>query len=217
MNSITTRLSLHPSPTRVPSLYGSGSGGDVLELIAELFLTRGQSLHPSPAEQPVNALAHALQCAQLAELAGAPDALVVAALLHDVGHLIQGGPQADPIDDVHELRALGLLVPHFGRDVIEPIRLHVQAKRYLVSRDPSYEGRLSATSRELLPLQGGPMSAYEQQLFNQLPHSSDAIALRKWDDLAKIPERNTPPLNHFLRLADTVRRRLDHPASRAGV
>lgn len=189
---------------------------DVLDQIVELFHLHGHTAYEGLREEPVTALEHALQCAQLAEWAESPAPLVVAALLHDVGHFIEPAAGSDAIDDVHELRALGLLVPAFGADVIEPIRLHVQAKRFLVTVDPGYAAGLSSASMHTLGLQGGAMSPDELRLFKALPFSSQALALRRWDDLAKQPGRPTPTLAYYLALADAVRRDDKRPRS-AGV
>jgi phosphonate degradation associated HDIG domain protein len=179
---------------------------DIVDQIEELFLKHGHLSYEGLRTEPVTALAHAVQCAQLAEWAGAPSALVVASLLHDIGHFIAPDPNADAIDDVHELRALGLLVPEFGPAVIEPIRLHVQAKRYLVTVDAKYADTLSPASTHSLMLQGGPMSPDEVRLFKALPFSAEAVCLRRWDDLAKVPGRRTPSLAYYLTLADAERR-----------
>ena len=179
---------------------------DVLDRIVELFHLHGHTVYDGPREEPVTALAHALQCAQLAEWADAPPPLVVAALLHDIGHFIEPAKGSDTIDDVHELRALGLLAPAFGADVIEPVRLHVQAKRYLVTIDARYAQTLTAASAHTLGLQGGAMAPDEVRLFRVLPHAPQALALRRWDDLAKQPGRRTPTLGYYLTLADGVRR-----------
>ena len=179
---------------------------DVLDQLVELFHLHGHSAYDGLREEPVTALEHALQCAQLAEWADAPVPLVVAALLHDVGHFIAPAKGSDAIDDVHELRALGLLATAFDAEVIEPVRLHVQAKRYLVSVDANYAARLTRASAHTLGLQGGAMSPDELHLFETLPYSSQAVALRRWDDRAKQPGRRTPTLGYYLSLAETVRR-----------
>jgi predicted HD phosphohydrolase len=190
------------SPPRNPSM-------DIVRQIEELFDRHGHTRYEGAREEVVTARAHALQCAQLAEWAEAPSALVVAALLHDIGHFIVPDPKADAIDDVHELRALGFLKTSFDHEVIGSIRLHVQAKRYLVTVDPRYAAGLSAASAHTLGLQGGAMSPDELHLFEALPHASQALALRRWDDLAKRPGQRTPTLGYYLSLADTVRR--SHP------
>jgi predicted HD phosphohydrolase len=84
--------------------------------------------------------------------------------------------------------------------VTEPIRLHVQAKRYLVSVDAAYFLGLSPASVHSLQLQGGPMSKAESQAFERLPFAREAVQLRRWDDLAKVPGHATPPLDYYLAL-----------------
>ncbi|WP_088280031.1 HD domain-containing protein [Ideonella sp. A 288] len=179
---------------------------DLIEQIDELFARHGGSAYEGRREEPVTALAHALQCAQLAEWAHAPAGLVAAALLHDIGHFVPAAPGTDLVDDVHELRALGLLAGGFGREVLEPIRLHVAAKRYLVATDPLYAATLSPASVHTLALQGGPMSPDEVWMFRKLPGADEALQLRRWDDQAKQPGKRTPPLDYYLGLLDEVRR-----------
>ena len=178
--------------------------GEAIVQIARLFRDHGAQRYDGTRRESVSALAHALQCAQLAEWAGAAPPLVAAALLHDVGHFMVDEVLDDTTDDVHELRALPWLREYFGRDVTEPVRLHVQAKRYLVATDPDYAATLSAASVQSLILQGGAMSPRDASVFIRLPHAADAVALRRWDDLAKIPDRATPSLDYYLALADEV-------------
>ena len=180
---------------------------DIVQQIEELFDLHGHRRYDCAREEPVSARAHALQCAQLAEWAAAPEPLGVAALLHDIGHFIAPSAALDAMDDVHELRALGFLASSFGADVVEPVRLHVQAKRYLVAVEPSYLQTLSAASAHTLRLQGGAMSPDEVHLFTALPHAAQALSLRRWDDLAKHPARMTPSLDYYLMLVDSVRER----------
>lgn len=179
---------------------------DLIHRIETLFLTHGHKLYDGRRAEAVTAQQHALQCAQLAEWAGSPPTLVAAALLHDIGHFVGSGT-GDDTDDAHEQRALGLLSLDFGRDVLEPIRLHVEAKRYLVATDPDYAGQLSPASRHSLRLQGGPMSAEEQRWFAGLPHAEEALALRRWDDAAKTPGQRTPPMAYYLAMLDPLRQR----------
>jgi len=151
----------------------------------ELFERRGALAYDG---EPVTQLQHAWQCAGLARQAGASDALQLAAWLHDVGHLmtdLQGSPTERGIDDAHEDLAARALLPLFGPAVAEPVRLHVQAKRYLVAQKPGYGESLSADSIRSLALQGGPMTAEECAEFAALPAARDAQRLRVWDDLAK--------------------------------
>jgi [1-hydroxy-2-(trimethylamino)ethyl]phosphonate dioxygenase len=155
----------------------------------------------------VNQLQHALQSAALAEKAGKPAAFVVAALLHDVGHMIHDlgeDPARAGVDDSHEERAALWLRQSFSAEVTEPIRLHVPAKRYLCAAESSYMAVLSEDSVRSLALQGGPMSAGEVSEFERNAHFQAAVDLRRIDDLAKDPSARTPPFAHFLPLIDAL-------------
>ncbi len=176
----------------------------LVERIEALFEQHGSRLYDDARREPVNALQHALQCAQLAEWAHADATLVAAALLHDVGHFVDSVRDAHDLDDLHEYRALPLLTEGFGPAVTEPIRLHVQAKRYLVATDPGYAATLTPASTCSLALQGGPMSREERRAFEALPFAQQAVMLRRWDDLAKEPGKQTPPLAYYLALLDEV-------------
>jgi len=171
---------------------------DVVERITTLFQERGAEQYFG---EPVSQLEHALQAADLAVAYCASDALVVAALLHDIGHLVHGHGEsiaAAGVDARHETAAHAFLKQHFERDVTEPIRLHVAAKRYLCAIDAGYAGRLSPASQESLALQGGPMTAAEVEAFEFEPYMMKAIALRHWDDTAKVPGLATAPLGVYL-------------------
>jgi phosphonate degradation associated HDIG domain protein len=177
---------------------------ELIERVLYLFLAHGRERHAGAHEESVSALAHALQCAQLAEWAHAEPPLVAAALLHDIGHFLDGTPQPRPVDDAHEQLAASFLAQALGPAVVEPVRLHVQAKRYLVSTDSRYAGTLSPASPHSLALQGGPMSAAECRVFEALPHAQDALRLRRWDDAAQDPARRTPPLDYYFALLAEV-------------
>jgi len=177
---------------------------DIVERIEILFNAYGHSAYEGARRESVTALEHALQCAQLAEWAHADDSLVVAALLHDVGHFIEAPAASDLFDDVHEMRAVPFLAAAFAADVVEPVRLHVQAKRYLVATSPGYRESLSSASVHSLALQGGAMGEDECQLFENLPFALEAVALRRWDDLAKTARKKTPPLDYYLPLLRDV-------------
>ncbi|MFO1253883.1 MAG: phosphohydrolase [Inhella sp.] len=176
---------------------------DIIERLEALFIEHGQRPYEGLRAEPISALEHALQCAQLAEWARADTALVGAALLHDIGHFI--AVEDDQTDDRHELRALPLLEDHFGPALTEPIRLHVQAKRYLVATEARYAAGLSPASQHSLQLQGGPMNDEEQADFISRPHAEAALALRRWDDAAKNPGQQTPPLAYYLALLRELR------------
>jgi phosphonate degradation associated HDIG domain protein len=150
--------------------------------------------------EPVTQLEHALQCAKLAEDQGASDALVTACLLHDIGHLLndQGEtPTMRGVDDTHQYFAIPFLRGLFGDDVLEPIRLHVDAKRYLCAKHAGYWGSLSGDSKRSLELQGGTYSPAAAARFIEQPYARDAVRLREWDDLAKVAGTPTPDFGHF--------------------
>jgi phosphonate degradation associated HDIG domain protein len=170
--------------------------------LEQLFMQHGDQRYDDARAESVSAREHALQCAQLAEWAGARPSLVAAALLHDIGHFL--AVHADDRDDAHERRALPLLQTAFGDEVAEPVRLHVEAKRYLVFAEPAYRATLSPASIHSLGLQGGPMTAAEAQCFERTPYAADAVALRRWDDCAKEPDRRTPTLPYYLALVGEV-------------
>lgn len=172
--------------------------------VLRLFAERGSSEYGGEA---VTQLQHALQAAVFAERQHATPALIVAALLHDIGHLLHGLPEDAPdqgIDDYHEALAGRWLKKRFGSDVAEPVRLHVAAKRYLCATDPDYFQQLSPPSVQSLKLQGGPMSREEVQQFALLEFCTPAVTLRRWDDAAKDPAMITPPLDYFAAYIDQV-------------
>lgn len=141
--------------------------------------------------EDVNQMAHALQTAHHAKLDGASPALVAAALLHDVGHLMQkiGEDAADRgVDTRHEHIGAGYLARAFGPEVTEPIRLHVAAKRYRVAVDADYLENLSKASLQSLTLQGGPMSPDEIEAFLAEPAVEAALRLRAYDEAGKVPD-----------------------------
>jgi phosphonate degradation associated HDIG domain protein len=152
----------------------------------------------------VSQLEHALQSAALAKARGLGEAMVIAALFHDAGHLLVGDDvnlAGEGIDDRHEETSADILERIYGPGVAEPVRLHVAAKRYLCAANPDYYGKLSEDSRESLALQGGLMSAEEMAAFDRLPHRAAALALRIIDDEAKVAGLATPGLETYRPLA----------------
>ncbi|MBC3917042.1 HD domain-containing protein [Undibacterium sp. CY18W] len=152
--------------------------------------------------EAITQLEHALQCASQAQREGATDALVVAALLHDIAHLAD-----NETDETfpHGEMAAQLLSELFHTDVTEPIRLHVEAKRYLCAADPLYWSGLSPASQRSLIWQGGPYSVAQATEFMNMPYAEDAVRLRLWDDAAKVIDAVTPDLDHFIALMEEIR------------
>lgn len=165
--------------------------------IVQIFEAKGGAAYFG---EPVSQLEHALQAAYHAARAAAPGWLVAAALLHDIGHLLHDLPEhvADlGIDTRHEDLGHTWLAQYFGPEVTAPVRMHVDAKRYLCATDPEYLSLLSPASVESLQLQGGPFTAAEARAFEQRPFAREAVRLRRWDDLAKVPGMRVPGLEHY--------------------
>jgi phosphonate degradation associated HDIG domain protein len=170
---------------------------DPVGQIAGLFASEGADEYLG---EPVTQAAHMLQAAHLAEREGASDALVAAALLHDVGHFtgtVSGRQLMAGTDNRHSHAGADWLAQWFGPEVTEPVRLHVAAKRYLCAVEPGYAKTLSAASIYTLGVQGGPLSGAELDEFTASPYAQDACRLRRWDDAAKDPDAAAPAFEHF--------------------
>ncbi|MET3496132.1 phosphonate degradation HD-domain oxygenase [Variovorax boronicumulans] len=170
-----------------------------LDDIVGLFETKGHAQYDG---EPVTQLEHALQSAHLAEQEGASSALISASLLHDLGHLLHdfgGTPTQQGLDDLHQYRCLPFLRALFGPATLEPIRLHVDAKRFLCARVPGYLEALSPDSKRSLQLQGGVFDEAQARAFEAVPYAMDAVRLRQWDDTAKLADADMPGLSHFVR------------------
>lgn len=166
--------------------------------IMQLFLERGTSAYFG---EGVSVAEHGLQAAHFARLAGAPAALIIAALLHDIGHLLTA--VADDPDDwvedaCHEKSGARWLGSRFPAEVTEPVRLHVPAKRFLCATDPRYVALLSPASLVTLKLQGGPMSVLEVTEFKAAAFYQQAVAVRRWDDRAKVVGLATPDFADYV-------------------
>ena len=151
----------------------------------------------------VSELEHALQCAELARDGAADEELQLACMLHDVGrYAIDQSLVADTLESTrvgprarghHEVGA-DLLAPWVPAHVAWCVRMHADAKRYLCATEPAYIERLSPVSRHTLRLQGGVMSAEDAARFAAHPWLPDALALRRWDDQAKVKGKPTRSL-----------------------
>lgn len=175
-----------------------------LDEIASLFAEEGSEDYLG---ESVSQAEHMLQAGALARHAGAPDALVAASLLHDIGHfrgVFTGADLMKGWDNRHGETGADWLSTWFGPAVTEPVRWHVAAKRYLCAVEPSYLERLSAASLYTLYVQGGPMSEEEAHVFATRPFAADAVALRRFDDQAKDPAAPAPCLAGFRPLLERL-------------
>jgi phosphonate degradation associated HDIG domain protein len=157
--------------------------------------------------EPVTVLEHSLQAAWFVQRKNAEASLVVAALLHDVGHLLHDAGEdagARGVDTHHEDLGVEALMDRLPDAVLDPIKLHVAAKRYLCFAQPRYLAALSPASVESLALQGGPMSADEAEAFLAWPHASEAIVLRHADDAAKVKGLAVPELDSYRPLVEAL-------------
>jgi gamma-butyrobetaine dioxygenase len=168
---------------------------DVVDEIFRVLETKGEEVRFG---EGITAKQHALQTAHLAEKNRAPAHLIVAALLHDIGHFFKGKGER------HDTAGANWLERHFGPRVAEPVRLHVAAKRYLCSVYSYYRTRLSHDSKRSFDRQGGLFSPGECDTVRITPFFMDAIRLRWWDDQAHVPSRATPDLDHYRPLVEAA-------------
>ncbi len=169
-----------------------------VQIIADLFASEGAADYLGEA---VTQATHMLQAAALAEQAGAAPALIAAALLHDVGHFtgtVTGRDLMQGTDNRHSDQGANWLAQWFGPEVTEPVRLHVDAKRYLCAVEAGYFDKLSPASVYTLGVQGGPMAEEEAAEFAASPFAADACQVRRWDDEAKVPGAPTPDFEHYV-------------------
>jgi phosphonate degradation associated HDIG domain protein len=175
----------------------SATGEQKVDTLFSYIEDRGQTFY----DEVVTQLEHALQCAALAQQNNAGPTLITGALLHDIGHIILDEHNAREaflnMDLSHEKVGAQYLEPFFPEAVTTPIRLHVPAKRHLCTTDASYYDGLSEASKRSLKLQGGIMSDEEREAFEQIPYFEDGLILRRWDDLAKVKELDTPGLETY--------------------
>src|SRR5215469_14670815 len=163
------------------------------------------------AGEKVTQLEHMVQSAQLAEEQGYDEEVILAAFLHDIGHIsasANGNGSASPsqamdgfgIKDHEELGAEFLREKGFSKKIVRLVESHVEAKRYLTVKDPAYYARLSEASKKTLEFQGGPMTTEEAAAFEQYPLFPLIIQMRKWDEQAKIEHKPLPDLQHYRRM-----------------
>ena len=170
---------------------------ELIERLLQFLTDAGQSNY----DVGVTQTEHALQSAQLAAERDGGDEAITSALLHDIGHLVldEHNAQGDFLEEDlnHEEVAWEFLRRYFPETITEPIRMHVVAKRYLCTTDPTYYERLSPASRRSFEVQGGRLSANERAALEKNPHLNAALELRRWDDEAKVAGRETPAIETF--------------------
>jgi phosphonate degradation associated HDIG domain protein len=154
------------------------------------------------AGEKVSQLEHMAQAAQMAEEGGFEEEVILAAFLHDIGHISEAAKGENEMDgfgikDHEELGAEFLRGKGFSKKVVRLVESHVEAKRYLTIKDPSYYAQLSEASKRTLEFQGGPMTEEEAAAFEQYPLFPLIIQMRKWDELAKIENKPLPDLQHY--------------------
>jgi predicted HD phosphohydrolase len=177
--------------------HGEVSRMHVVDDILAVLERRG---HPCYVNGRLSHREHALLAASMAEEDAAPPALIVAALLHDVGHLLQGGPRdiaEMAVDTRHEEVGSRWLRRYFGPDITEPVRLHVAAKRYLCAAEDGYWEQLAPAAVRNLAAQGGPLSESEARRFEDHPFHHEAVWLRRIDDRATQPGARLPSVAHY--------------------
>lgn len=174
------------------------TSNSILVKIEKLFSQHGSDWYMG---EPVTMAEHMLQSAFFAQQAGADDELIIAALLHDIGHYTSEYAEdclQNGIDNEHEDSAADFLSGHFPQRVLDAIRLHVASKRYLCAIKPEYHEVLSDASKESLAVQGGPMSTAEVAAFEAEPYYQDAVNVRYWDDAGKQESLTVPELEHYI-------------------
>ena len=177
---------------------------NIVNHIEDIFNRRGAESYLG---EDVTMAQHMLQAAQCAEESGADGSLIVAALLHDIGHYKNEIPEtalAKGINNYHEEAGANFLEDYFPASVIEPIRQHVSAKRYLCAVKLDYFERLSPASVHTLNLQGGPMNENEVKEFEKNAYLDDCVKLRYCDEGAKDPERIHPQFSYFRALVESL-------------
>lgn len=176
----------------------------IVDFLADIFARRGGEEYLG---EPVTMAQHMLQAAWCAERAGQAQEVIVAALLHDIGHFTSefGTYYPDDTQDrYHEAAGADVLAPFFSQRVVDCVRWHVAAKRYLCATRPEYFNKLSAASVHTLRLQGGPMDAQEVAAFERNPHFGDIIKVRVYDEAGKHADLQTPPFSHYAPMVQRV-------------
>jgi phosphonate degradation associated HDIG domain protein len=178
------------------------TSGQATEITNEIFSLYEQHGGAEYAGEKITQLEHMVQAAQLAEEQGYDEEVILAAFLHDIGHIAVAaegdkGMDGFGVRDHEEIGAEFLKEKGFSRKIVRLVESHVEAKRYLTYKDPAYYGQLSEASKKTLEYQGGPMDESEAAAFEQYPLFDLIIKMRKWDEEAKIEHKPLPDLMHY--------------------
>ncbi|QBQ97163.1 HD domain-containing protein [Paraburkholderia pallida] len=187
-----------------PAIEAQLNRDNIVAFLGDIFARRGGEEYLG---EGVTMAEHMLQAAFLAEQRGESDTIIVAALLHDIGHFVGefgAFSMSDTHDRYHEQAGAQALQHCFPRVITDCVSLHVAAKRYLCAVDPNYFDKLSPASVHSLRLQGGAMNAAEVAEFSQRPHLQDALTVRLLDDAAKSPGLRTPDFAHYAPLIESI-------------
>ncbi len=177
---------------------------NIVDFIADIFHRRGAESYLGEA---VTMSQHMLQAAQLADKESGDEQLIAAALLHDIGHYTNEFPDDAlhrGIDNHHDTAGAAILAPYYPALIVDCVRHHVAAKRYLCRTEPGYFNQLSAASVHTLGLQGGPMNANEARKFGRQTHLKAIIQVRKWDERAKTVVLASPSFETYVPLLNRL-------------
>jgi 2-amino-1-hydroxyethylphosphonate dioxygenase (glycine-forming) len=156
--------------------------------------------------EPVSQLEHASQAAQLAENEGYDEEVILAALLHDIGHLCAHTHHYERMEGFgvksHEQIGADYLRRHgLPERIAQLVENHVRAKRYLTFKYPEYYHNLSEASKKTLEFQGGKMTENEAIAFESEELFATSIKMRTWDEKAKETNMPLPDMNKYKEMA----------------
>jgi phosphonate degradation associated HDIG domain protein len=178
--------------------------GTIVDFIRDIFDRRGSDSYLG---ETITMSQHMLQAALNAEQAGESSDVITAALLHDIGHFTSEFPDDFVelgIDNFHQHAGAAILERFFNAAVTEPVRWHVDAKRYLCAVEPEYFASLSDASVKTLKFQGGPFDEDQLREFEKRPHYKTALRVRRYDDKGKVPGKTTPDFDYYLSMVQEV-------------